>query len=67
MDSSAGRGRIAAAPEVARTGADMAGRAVVLKVDTEKYPQIAARFKVRAIPCFVVFSARLRQVMSIYL
>jgi len=47
----------AAAPEVARAAADMAGRAVVLKVDTEKYPQIAARFQLRAIPYFVVFSA----------
>lgn len=28
----------AAAPEVLRTAADMAGKAVVLKVDTEKYP-----------------------------
>jgi len=46
----------AAAPEVARTAADMAGRAVVLKVDTEQYPQIAARFNVRAIPNFVVLS-----------
>jgi len=46
----------AAAPEVARTAADMAGRALVLKVDAEKYPQIAARFNVRAIPFFVVFS-----------
>lgn len=46
----------AAAPEVARTAADMAGKAVVVKVDTEKYPQIAARFNVRGIPNFVVFS-----------
>jgi thioredoxin 2 len=45
----------AAAPEVARTAADMAGKAVVLKVDTEKYPQLAARFQVRGIPNFVVF------------
>jgi len=45
-----------AAPEVARTAADMAGRAVVLKVDTEKYPQLAARFNVRGIPNFIVFS-----------
>jgi thioredoxin 2 len=43
-----------AAPEVARTAADMAGKAVVLKVDTEKYPQVAARFNVRGIPNFVV-------------
>jgi thioredoxin 2 len=45
-----------AAPEVARTAADMAGKAVVLKVDTEKYPQLAARFDVRGIPNFVVLS-----------
>jgi thioredoxin 2 len=36
-----------AAPEVARAAADMAGKAIVLKVDTEKYPQIAARYNVR--------------------
>ncbi|HEX8926008.1 MAG TPA: thioredoxin domain-containing protein, partial [Terriglobales bacterium] len=29
-----------AAPEVAQAAADMAGRALVLKVDTEKYPQL---------------------------
>jgi thioredoxin 2 len=46
----------AAAPEVARTAAAMAGKAVVLKVDTEKYPQLAGRFNVRGIPNFVVFS-----------
>ena len=46
----------AAAPEVARTAADMAGQAVVLKVDTDKYPQLAARFNVRGIPNFAVFS-----------
>jgi len=45
---------VAAAPEVARTAADMAGKAVVLKVDTEKHPQLAARFKVSSIPNFVV-------------
>ena len=46
----------AAAPEVSRTAADMAGKAVVLKVDTDKYPQLAARFNVRGIPNFVVLS-----------
>jgi len=46
----------AAAPEVARTAADMTGKAVVLKVDTEKYPQLASRFNVRGIPNFVVLS-----------
>jgi thioredoxin 2 len=46
----------AAAPEVAKTAAAMAGKAVVIKVDTEKYPQIASRFHVRGIPNFVVLS-----------
>ena len=46
-----------AAPEVAKVAAEMAGRAVVVKVDTERYPQVAARFNVRGIPNFVVFSA----------
>jgi thioredoxin 2 len=44
-----------AAPEVARTAKDMAGRAVVAKVDTEKHPELAARFNVRGIPNFAVF------------
>jgi thioredoxin 2 len=46
----------AAAPEVARAAADMAGKALVLKVDTDKYPQLAARFDIRGIPNFVVLS-----------
>jgi thioredoxin 2 len=45
-----------AAPEVARTAADMAGRAVVIKVDTERYPELASRYNVRGIPNFAVFS-----------
>jgi len=47
----------ASAPEVARTAANMAGKAVVIKVDTEKYPQLAARYNVRGIPNFVVLAA----------
>ena len=43
-----------AAPEVHRTAADMAGKALVLKVDTEKHPQLAARYNVRGIPNFVI-------------
>jgi thioredoxin 2 len=50
----------AAAPEIARTAADMAGKAVVLKVDTDRQPQLAERFQVRGIPNFVVlFGGRL--------
>ena len=45
-----------AAPYVAAAAAQMAGQALVLKVDTEKYPQIAARYNVRGIPNFAVFS-----------
>jgi|SRR5215469_5555412 len=44
-----------AEPEVERTAANLAGRALVLKVDTEQYPQLAARYNVRGIPNFVVF------------
>jgi thioredoxin 2 len=44
-----------AAPEVSRTAADMSGKAIVLKVDTERYPQLAARFNVRGIPNFAIF------------
>ena len=44
-----------AAPEVSRTAAEMSGRAIVLKVDTEQYPDLASRFNVRGIPNFAVF------------
>jgi thioredoxin 2 len=44
-----------AAPEVARAAADMAGQAIVIKVDTERYPELAARFNIRGIPYFAVF------------
>jgi thioredoxin 2 len=45
-----------AAPEVAKTAANLAGRAVVLKVDTESHPSLASRFNVQGIPNFAVFS-----------
>ena len=47
----------AAAPEVARAAKEMAGQAVILKVDTDKNQQLAARYAVRGIPNFAVFSA----------
>ena len=43
-----------AAPHVARVAADAAGHAIVLKVDTERYPEIAQRYGVQGIPNFVV-------------
>ena len=45
-----------AAPAVARTAAEIAGRAIVLKVDTEKYPELSARYNIRGIPNFIVFA-----------
>ncbi len=44
-----------AAPEVARTAKDMAGKAIVVKVDTERNPELSARFQIRGIPYFAVF------------
>jgi thioredoxin 2 len=43
-----------AAPEVQRTAQNAAGRAVVLKVDTDAFPALAQRFGVQSIPNFVV-------------
>ncbi|HEX5048045.1 MAG TPA: thioredoxin domain-containing protein, partial [Gammaproteobacteria bacterium] len=43
-----------AAPEVARAAASTSGRALVLKVDTEKEPELASRYGVRNIPNFVL-------------
>ena len=45
-----------AAPHVAQVARDLAGSAVVLKVDTEAHPQLAARFNVQGIPNFAVFA-----------
>ena len=44
-----------AAPHVAQTARDLAGRAIVLKVDTERYPALAERYNIRSIPNFAVF------------
>jgi thioredoxin 2 len=45
-----------AAPHVAQVARDLAGRAVVLKVDTERNPELAARYNVQGIPNFAVFA-----------
>ena len=45
-----------AAPHVARVARELAGNAVVLKVDTERSPEVAERFNVRGIPNFAVFA-----------
>jgi thioredoxin 2 len=45
-----------AAPHVEQVARDLAGRAVVLKVDTEAQPELAERFNVQGIPNFAVFA-----------
>ena len=44
-----------AAPEVAKAAANLAGRAVVLKVDSDRQAAVAGRYGVRSIPNFAVF------------
>ena len=43
-----------AAPEVKKVAAEMGGRAIVLKVDTDRHGEVAERYGVRGIPNFVV-------------
>jgi thioredoxin 2 len=45
-----------AAPAVKQVAQQMAGRALVLKVDTERHPELAARYQVQGIPHFLVLS-----------
>jgi thioredoxin 2 len=44
-----------AAPEVEALAREMAGRALVLKVDTEACPELAELYRIQSIPNFVVF------------
>lgn len=44
------------APEVGKAAQRLAGRAVVLKLNTDSHPDVAARFNVQGIPNFVLFS-----------
>ena len=44
-----------AAPEVEALATEMAGRALVLKVDTEASPELAELYKIQSIPNFAVF------------
>jgi thioredoxin 2 len=45
----------AAAPQVERTAREMAGRAVVLKVDSDAHPELTGRLHVQGLPTFLVF------------
>lgn len=44
-----------AAPEVDALAREMAGQAIVLKVNTESEPKLAERFRVQSIPNFLIF------------
>jgi len=44
-----------AAPHVAQVAREQAGKAIVLKVDTEQHPELAIRYNVQGIPNFAVF------------
>jgi thioredoxin 2 len=44
-----------AAPAVAKAAESLAGKALVLKVDTERAPALAAKYSVRSIPNFALF------------
>ena len=52
-----------AAPALGRVAREMSGRALVLKIDTEAWPELASSYNVRGIPNFVVLKngAILRQ------
>src|SRR5687768_13989282 len=43
-----------AAPEVAKAAKNVAGKALVLKVDTDRHPELGQRYGVRSIPNFVI-------------
>jgi thioredoxin 2 len=46
-----------AAPEVRELAREMAGRGLVLKVNTEEFPELAARFRIQAIPTFILLKS----------
>ena len=43
------------APEMAKLAASHAGRVVVVKVDTESLPSVAARYNIQGIPTMLLF------------
>lgn len=43
-----------AAPEIKELAREVAGQGLVLKLNTEEYPTVAAQFRVQAIPYFVL-------------
>jgi thioredoxin 2 len=45
------------APEVKKAASNLAGKAIVLKVDTDQLGDLAQRYQIQSIPNFAVFSA----------
>ena len=45
------------APEVKKAAANLAGKALVLKVDTDANPELSSRFGIRSIPTIGVFAS----------
>lgn len=43
------------APEIKKAASNLAGRALVLKVDTDANPELSSRFAIRSIPTIGVF------------
>jgi len=43
------------APEIAKLAQRTAGRALILKVDTEAHPELSARYGIRSIPTIMIF------------
>ena len=46
----------AVAPEVKKVASNLAGKAIVLKVDTDAHGELASRYQVQSIPNFALFS-----------
>ena len=46
----------AAAPQVEALAGEMAGRALVMKVNTEAFPELATRYHIQAVPSFIIFN-----------
>jgi thioredoxin 2 len=44
------------APEVKKVASNLAGKALVLKVDTDAHGELAQRYQIQSIPNFVLFS-----------
>jgi len=43
------------APEIKKVAANLSGRALVLKVDTDANPELSSRFNIRSIPTIGIF------------